>query len=640
MHRRPSARFLLSRLGFLLFFFFSFFGYSTVARAEPSSITGSYSAYEMTAINDALRSKNKEVSKLNVAIAIDPSPEGKIIERIEFVRLDPIDQHDPIPTALDKVHTTSKPYVLRRTLLASVTEGQPYRRVLVDESARNLRKLRQLSLVILVPITADGAKEDHVTLLVITKDVWSLYVDFDLAVTSGGLESLTLEPKETNIAGIHHAALGRFVLEPQTVTLGASYEVPRVDGRWLSILADANAVMNREEEGGLEGGYGQLRAQRPLFSSRTEWSWSSGFTLSNRIRRRYSNAEVKTFEAAPPIPGGALEKTSVPWMYRERLFSQDASVTRSFGWETKNDFTLGAALTHSRYEPPASPNIDPAALAAFTKAAVPIGENRVGPFLQWHSYRSDFLRTIDLAGLGLQEDHRLGHDIYLRAYPVLRAFGSTRDLIGGYGGAAYSLPLGDGVVRAAVESTVEARTSKDADVTDASIKGSITIATPRFGPKAIAGRFIFGVSALNRIENYLNAQSFLGGESLLRGYPSRYFAGKDFLTSNIEYRTRSIDLSAILLSAAAFYDVGDAFSGFDHLDPKQSVGGGLRIVFPQIDRAVLRVDVGVPITSEARGPDLPPVSVFIAFHQPLALPSLSGGGTNLNTSTGSNPNTR
>ena len=29
---------------------------------------------------------------------------------------------------------------------------------------------------------------------------------------------ITLEPKETNIAGIHHAATGRFVLEPKTQT--------------------------------------------------------------------------------------------------------------------------------------------------------------------------------------------------------------------------------------------------------------------------------------------------------------------------------------------------------------------------------------------------------------------------------------
>jgi len=66
---------------------------------------------------------------------------------------------------------------------------------------------------------------------------------------------------------------------------------------------------------------------------------------------------------------------------------------------------------------------------------------------------------------------------------------------------------------------------------------------------------------------------------------------------------------------------GVAESGFDHLSPKQAVGGGLRIVFPQIDRAVRRLDVGVPMVSGVRPADVPPV----AFHQALPLPSPGAG---------------
>ena len=113
------------------------------------------------------------------------------------VRLEPIDKHDPLPAAIDVVHTTTRPWVLRRELVAR--EGQAWSSVVVDESARNLRKLPQLSLVVCVPMV--GSTPDRVRLVVITKDVWSLYVDFDLVVTSGGLESLTLEPKESNVAG-------------------------------------------------------------------------------------------------------------------------------------------------------------------------------------------------------------------------------------------------------------------------------------------------------------------------------------------------------------------------------------------------------------------------------------------------------
>jgi hypothetical protein len=569
-----------------------------VASADPQSLTGAYSTYEQQAIADAAKDLESH---------LDPAPEGKIIERIDFVRLDPIDRHDALPTAVDVVHTTSRPWVLRRELLAR--EGQPWRSVTVDESARNLRKLPQLSLVLCVPM--QGSTSDRVRLVVITKDVWSLYVDFDLAVTGGGIESLTLEPKESNIAGLHHSALGRFVLEPQTFALGASYQIPRLDGRWIGLAVDGNVIVNRAT-GQPEGSYGSASVERPLVTSRTEWAWAVGTTFNDRVRRRYVNAAVATF--TPDAPGSA----TVPWVYRDRTFEEHAKLTRSFGWETKDDFSLGASLQHARFRVPTDPSLDPRSVAAFERAVVPTGEDRVGPFLQWHGYTSDYLRTLDLDTLGLQEDQRLGHDLWLRVYPTLRGLGSTRDFFGTYAGAAYSVALGDGIARASVESTVEATAH---EISDASIKAGFGVATPRF----FAGRLLFNATALNRFRNYLNVQSFLGGDSQLRGYPSRYFAGKDYVTTNIEYRSRSFELGSILLGAVAFYDVGDAFDGFDHLDPKQAVGGGLRIVFPQIERAVLRLDVGVPIMAGARPSDVPPVSFFVAFHQAISLPSPGAG---------------
>ena len=350
----------------------------------------------------------------------------------------------------------------------------------------------------------------------------------------------------------------------------------------------------------------------PLVTSRTQWAWSFGTTFADRLRRRYVNAAVATF--TPEAPGNG----PVPWVYRERAFEEHAKLTRSFGWETKNDFSVGATLQHAKFRVPTDPSLDPQSIAAFERAVVPTGEDRVGPFLQWHGYTSDFLRTLDLDTLGLQEDQRLGHDLWLRVYPTLHGLGSTRDFVGTYAGAAYSVALGDGVVRAALESTVEATTH---EISDGSIKAGLGIVTPRFG----RGRLVFNATALDRFRNYLNVQSLLGGDSQLRGYPSRYLVGKDYVTANLEYRTRSFEVASILFGAVAFYDVGDAFTGFEHVDPKQAVGGGLRIVFPQIERAVLRLDIGVPIVAGARPSDVPPVSFFVAFHQAISLPSPGAG---------------
>jgi hypothetical protein len=568
------------------------------AAAEPQSLTGAYSPYEQQAIGEA---------ETALGARVDPAPDGKIIESVELIRLDPIDPHDPLPVAIDVVHTTSREHVLRRELL--VREGRTWSTVAADESARNLRKLPQLSLVVCVPMV--GSAPDRVRFVVITKDVWSLYVDFDLAVTSGGLESLTLEPKESNVAGLQHTALARFVLQPETLSLGASYRVPRLDGRWIDLLVDGNVVVNRTS-GEPEGTFGTATVGRPLVTTRTEWAWSTGTTFSNQLVRRYVNASVATF--TPSAPGAA----PVPWVYRERRFGQDAKLTRSYGWETKNDVSVGAYFSHARYVAPPDASLDPAAVREFVRVAAPTGEDRVGPFVQWHGYANDYLRTFDLDTLGLQEDHRLGHDLWVRVYPVLRAVGSTRDLFGAYTGAAYGLPLGEGLARATVESTLE--TTADG-LSDASLKAGLGIVTPR----VLLGRFVVNATVLDRFENYLNARSFLGGESLLRGYPSRYLSGRDYVATNLEYRTRSVELAAIHLGAALFYDVADAFDSFDQLSPKHAVGGGLRVVFPQIDRAVLRFDLGVPVTAGPRPSDVPPVSFFVAFHQAISLPTVGGG---------------
>jgi hypothetical protein len=75
------------------------------------------------------------------------------------------------------------------------------------------------------------------------------------------------------------------------------------------------------------------------------------------------------------------------------------------------------------------------------------------------------------------------------------------------------------------------------------------------------------------------------------------------------------------LGAAAFYDVGDAFDGWSNLRPAQSVGLGLRTLFPQLDRLVFRADFGFPMGESSHLPGVAPFSFFIAFGQAFGLPT-------------------
>ena len=535
------------------------------AGEAPVTVASEPSSYE----KETLR-----VAVARLGAAIDNAPAGKTIEAIEIVSIDPIEERDPLPTALNAVHATTRRYVLAREVL--VHSGEVWRQALVDETARNLRRLPQLSVVLVTALV--GSAPDRVRLLVVTKDVWSLFVDFDFAVSAGGLERLVLKPREINVAGTQTTAFARFVLEPATWALGAGFIVPRFEGRRLALSGDLNAILNRSS-GSLEGTHGTLAVTRPLFSTQTSWAWLTGVTWRDEIARRYTNARV-----AEVIPG-------VPWMYRLQQFSQQAAATKSFGWRFKRDVTFGAEITHRAYR-------------AFDDALTPFlprGERRVGPYAEVREYSTDFLRVIDLDTLGLQEDVILGHEVSLRVYPVTTALGSSRTFLGVRAGAQYTLPLGDGYVRASVVSITESERSR---LADASLEASLRIASPRFR----IGRLIFDATVLDRYRNHLRTFSLLGGEGRLRGYPTRALMGSDLVAMNLELRTRSFDLASVQTGGVLFYDLGDAFEGFSNLRPKHAIGAGLRFVLPQIDRSVIRFDVAFPMTAGVGA-----VSTFVSF---------------------------
>ena len=571
---------------------------------EPRSLTGSYSRYEQETID-------AEIARLGGKI--DPNAEGKTIERIEIVSLEVIEPRDPIPELVNALHATTRPYVIEREVL--LARGEAYRKVLADETARNLRRLPQLSLVVCVPV--EGSTRDSVRLVVITKDVWSLRLAFDLKYSAGGLESLLVEPTETNIAGTQQTALARFTLNPDRYSLGATYRIPRLEGLWLAFVADANIYLNRHT-GQPEGSYGSASIGRPLYSTRTEWAWSDGVAWHDEIKRRYADAHLVALPVT--LPSGTV--VDVPYEYRSRSITDQVSVTRSFGWAVKNDFTFGAEMNRRSYEtPPALAQIDPAAVAQFVTKALPVSDTRVGPFAQWRGYKTDFLRILDFESLGLQEDYRLGHDVWLRVYPVTSALGSSRTFVGTYAAAQYTVAAGDGFARASVESTVEAETER---LSDAAIGGNVRIVTPRLG----FGRVVLDGAALNRYRNYLNQTTFLGGDTRLRGFPTSAYVGKDVVALNVEYRSRPLEvLGTWQLGGAAFYDVGDAFNGFDDVRLKHAVGVGVRALFPSLDRLVFRADLGFPVYAPAPRPgDLPysPVSFFVAFSQAFPIESVGG----------------
>ncbi|HEY2366370.1 MAG TPA: hypothetical protein VGH87_08295, partial [Polyangiaceae bacterium] len=209
---------------------------SAIARADdaPKSTKFGYSAYERESIAMVVKKVGGE---------IDPSPEGKVIEEIRTERVEVFEKRDFLPGFLlwvNALHATSRDRVIRREILQH--QGDRYTQVLMDETARNLRGLNQVSLVLVAPIR--GSAPDRVRVLVITKDVWSLRLQWDVQLTNGGLQELVLQPAETNLAGTHQTVGANFLYLPKSTALGAYYVIPRIADTHIVGTVSANVVLS------------------------------------------------------------------------------------------------------------------------------------------------------------------------------------------------------------------------------------------------------------------------------------------------------------------------------------------------------------------------------------------------------------
>lgn len=552
-----------------------------------------YSNYELSAIRAELARQSA---------ALDPAPEGKRIESIEIVTLEVFDENDPVPDFLNLFHATTRRRVISQELLFRVGDAFSQRRA--DETARNLKSLIQLSLVLIVPVA--GVEPGSVRLLVITKDVWSLRLNWNAKAGSEGITYLALNPSERNVAGTHAAVGGLFVLNRSTYSAGLVASHGRILGTRLAGEVAASLVFNRKT-GVREGSLGSFSYGLPRYSETQPWFYGVSLQWEDSLAR------VRVAQAAGP-------ELLLP--YRSERYLDVTSFTRSFGVRRKLEITFGAEADRRVYRSRVPESVDPALRADFERFDVPLSDTRISPFLQLSQFDNRFLKTIELETLGLQEDFRLGPEVQLKVYSASTQLGSSRDLIGVVSSAGYTLPLSDGLVRLNLSSFIE---HAKAGRHQAKATAALRVASPRLG----FGRLIFDGILENRYQNYLRLKSALGGDGRLRGYSaadteasgSARLRGADVVALNTEFRSAAVDILSAQCGLAVFYDAGGAAQRFRDLALKESTGLGLRVLFPQLDRVLFRADWAFPLSKGSRSL---PGSLFVSFGQAFLMPELGG----------------
>ena len=301
--------------------------------AEPSLAPGGY--------EDALVAWGLE----HEGRTLEPDPEGKRLEAVWVAAEDVVAPSDPYPLLLDIFHARTRESVIRNEVLLPL--GAPYSSALALETARNLRKLGLFAVVRVVAVRANAP--DAVSLLIITKDLWSLRLNQSFQVVGPLLQSLQLQGTEQNFLGWGKKVALDFLLRLDSVSLGQTYVDPRIAGSHWSLTENSALIFGRQS-GQLEGSRGSVLLARPFYALSTPWSFQTQVVWRVQPVRIFRGAEVWQL----PYPGGG----TVPYIYNAREFSGNAIYLRSWGVDSKLDVGGGAGAYHRGYGAPVSSGLD------------------------------------------------------------------------------------------------------------------------------------------------------------------------------------------------------------------------------------------------------------------------------------------
>lgn len=547
-----------------------------------------------------------------LGLEVDPDPEGKPIHEIYIDAREvvlpgdfPLSGRIPWPI-LNYLHMRTREPILRQELL--LHPGEPFRRDVFEESGRNLRSLFILSIARLVAVRRPGkpgqpgTPPGQTSVLLVTKDQWSLRLNTAFTLDQARFDALSFSLAEHNLLGRNKRLSFDFALDPGRYSLGGSYTDPRIWGSRIFANLSGRFYLNRGSND-LEGGYASVSVGRKLFSLRTQLGWQADFVYQQDIVRYFKGGELaqRSFQT----PAGM---ESVPDVFNRRTLVASLQGSYSAGIVNKVNLTAGFRVQTATYELPADfPAVSAAARAAY-QATLPRSESASGPFLSFTAFTARFLRIRDIETFALSEDFRLGPQLTLDIRYASHFFGFNSDFVELSGSFTNQHYARDNLLSygASVAARVQYGVGAPFGWNSSLFNESVTLTFHEITPKMKFVRLHLSGKFQMRAHDLDNLRLTLGSDSGLRGFAPRQFQGSAVYRVNAELRTTALNLWTIHVGAVLFYDGGDAplvlFPTEDAAGRPlastagyhQDAGLGLRVLLPQFNRDVLRLDLAFP----------------------------------------------
>ena len=551
-----------------------------VAHADRRAALGSY---EQEALDYALAARG---------LAIEPAPAGKVLGQIHVVNLEVFDADTSFLTWLNLFHRTTRARVIEREVL--LRPGQVWDDAVVEDSLRRLRDPLFSALVVMMPVRAGAPGQ--VDLLVVTRDIWSLRLNTLYELQGTTLSTLVIAPSENNLMGWRKQLAMVYTLDLGDYEVGPYYLDKNVGGTRLQLGARGALIFARDSDT-LEGVDSSLELVYPLWSLSRAWGAALNATHRDAVVRDFQGPVLRPYDNPD-----TAEQEAIPWRYEQRATRIEANATRALGRGTKHHLTAGYELRIDRRSLPADFPDDDALRAAFARDVLGRSERSSALVLRYNLFTPAFATYRNVDTFDLPEEVRLGPDLRAEVAVARRLLGSEQDFARLAAGLSWTWELGGGgFARAALESGGRVQ---GGELIDRQLAADVVAASPTlWGALRLVGRADADACIPNRrstVDEQI-CRFVLGGESGLRGYRIGEFAGNQRVRANLEARTMPVRVWFSRVGALAFWDAGHAAGAAGELRVHHDVGAGVRVLIPQLQPAVFRVDWAVPLTGDTAG---------------------------------------
>ena len=586
----------------LLLIALSMIGQSRAAHGAPDDeATGqrALGPLEQESVDDALTSRG---------LVLDPAPLGKLIGRVHVVNQDVFSRRDGRFQWLNLLHRTTRGPVLERELL--LAPGQPYDEALVEESTRRIQSPapftiagRQYfqpdlsSVVAVVPVRS--AQPERVDLLLVTRDLWSLRTNADFEFQQDRLTLFQAALAENNLLGWRKHAAFALGFDQGAYNYGPTYVDPNIRGTRLTLWATAMFYASRAA-GRHEGHEETLSLHYPLYSLASRWGAGIDIIHQNVVPRVFRGNGLRLVDL-----GATPELETLPYTYRRRTVTFDASVVRSFGQTVFQRVTLGHLVDRRRADVLEDFPGDAALARLFLNEWTPIVEQRSEPYLRYEVFTARYVVLRDFGTFDLRETRQTGFKAQVRLSEGLPELGTDFRAFGVAASAGVAAAPRGAYLSLTAGVTGRLR-HDDGRIVDQTAGLAALAATPMLGrlvrivatvevdgKRADTTRTPFVLGGAGAPRGYHVGE--LNGAGALRGYQVGEFLGTAVFAAHLELRSAPLPVASQRVGVLAFYDVGHAAPTLAGLIPHHDVGAGLRWLIPQFNSSVVRIDWAVPL---------------------------------------------